>query len=161
MRAEINQGQLLNKFKNAKEYIVDVKKQALRNAVDHLVERSPIDTGVYIDNHQVAPGNATPSSPRTSSEGLRGYYDIYGRNYNRLDPSFPERAEARQRLWQDIEALPDDFKRASISNSAEHFNLVEYGWPRKAGYAPFTSMKSGWPQFKIDAEATARARYKK
>jgi hypothetical protein len=143
MRAEVNKGQILNKFKGAEDFIEDAKAET------------------YIDNHNVASGNQAPVTSRTTSEGRDGYYDLEGDAYNALAPR-AERDEARQRLYSQILELPDGWKRASFSNSSEHFNSVEYGenWRHTEGYAVYTSLRAAWPQLKADAVAEAEARSK-
>lgn len=164
MRAEFNRGQILNKLKAAEEFIDDAKEEVLRGAVDLLVNRSPVDTGTYIDNHNIGAGNDTPVTSNTSSEGRSGYFDIEGPAYEPLAPR-PERDEARQRMYSQILALPDGWKRASFSNSAMHFTDVEYGGPRwegkygpSNGYGVYAQLRSAWPVIKQDAVNEARAR---
>lgn len=159
MRAELNRGQLLNEFKLAEKLIDEAKSEVMKDAADYIVERSPVDTGTYIDNHNIGVGNSTPVSSSTSSEGKTGYYAIEGLAYNPLAPR-TEREEARQKLWSQIIALPDGWKRASISNSAAHFNDVEYGWSTRSGYGVFASLKAAWPTIKAEAVKRAEAKFK-
>jgi uncharacterized protein YbdZ (MbtH family) len=168
MRAELNRGQLLNKFKLAEKLIDEAKSEAIKGAADHLVKVSPVDTGTYIDNHNIGVGNSTPVSSSTSSEGKTGYYAIEGLAYNPIAPRV-EREEARQKLWSQIIALPEGWKRASLSNSAVHFNEVEYGWTPSpgsrvkepvSGYGVYASLRAAWPTIKADAVARAEAKFK-
>ena len=158
MRAELNRGQIAKKIEGAKQKVDDFKAQTLREAADFLAEVSPIDTGTYIDNHNIGVGNSVPVTSQTSSDGRTGYYDIEGLAYNPLAERV-ERDEARSRLWAQIEALPEGWKRASIGNTAMHFTNVEYGWPTREGYAVYTRLRQMWPSLKADAATKLGIKY--
>jgi len=144
MRAEVNRGQILNKFKNAKDLVEEAKAESMRKAAAWVVLRSPVDTGTYMENHNIGEGNSVPASSIQSSFG-RPKVD-YG----------PVSQASLNNMYAQIDRLPEDWKRASIANTAFHSEEVEY----THGYGVYTSLRAAWPQLKAEAVAEAEARSK-
>jgi len=144
MRAEVNRGQILNKFKNAKDLVEEAKAESMRKAAAWVVLRSPVDTGTYMENHNIGEGNSVPASSIQSSDG-RPKVD-YG----------PVSQASLNNMYAQIDRLPEDWKRASIANTAFHSEKVEY----THAYGVYASLRAAWPQLKAEAVAEAEARSK-
>lgn len=85
-----------------------------RMIVESIVSVSPVDTGTYMDSHNIVVGRqgaATESSHRKPR-----------------NQSWSTHAEsALARLYGQIESLPDVVSDVRIANSAIHARFVEYG----------------------------------
>lgn len=145
LRAQINRGQIKNKFKKIDLLIDEAKKRTLGEAAAWVMLRSPVDTGTYMDNHNIGQGNYVPSSASTSSKGK-----IRKQEWS----EYVKKAEAR--LAEQIESLPEDWKRATLANTSEHADEVEY----KHGYGVYTSLRAAWPTLKAKAVSEAEAKFK-
>ena len=145
MRAEINRGQILNKFKKAEALVDEAKALTMYEAAAYVVLRSPVDTGTYMDNHNIGVGNSVPSSSIQSSDGRP-----------RNQPWEPASQEAINRMDAQISNLPEGWKRASIGNTAYHVDAVEY----THGYAVYTALRAAWPALKQKAIAEAEAKFR-
>jgi hypothetical protein len=145
LRVQINRGQIKNKFKKIDLLIDEAKKRALGEAAAWVMLRSPVDTGTYMDNHNIGQGNSVPSSASISSKG---------KPKNQNWTAHANEAEAR--LAGQIESLPEDWKRATIANTSEHADEVEY----KHGYGVYTSLRAAWPTLKAKAVSEAEAKFK-
>ena len=148
MRAEINRGQILNKFKKAEALVDEAKSLTMHEAAAYVVLRSPVDTGTYMDNHSIGAGNDVPlpDDPKgRSSEGKE-----------RGRPWQLKADEAINRMAVQVENLPEGWKRASIGNTAYHSDEVEY----THGYAVYTALRAAWPALKQKAIAEAEAKFR-
>ena len=141
MRAEVNRGQILAKFKKAEDLVDEAKNEIMMGAAEWVVLRSPIDTGNYVFSHRIHEGNAGGFSPTSSTPYQKGTFN---------------EQQAFEQLYSDVESLPDDWKRASIVNVAEYADEVEY----THGYGVYTSLRAAWPTIKAEAVAKAEAKYK-
>ena len=95
-----------------------IPKDFLKETVDEIVLNSPVDTGTYMDSHNVG----VVGEPATSRGKPRN--QSYEDHANR----------ALERMYLQIDALPEDSTRHYISNSADHAFFVEY----EHGHAPYT-----------------------
>ena len=146
MRAEVNRGQILNKFKKAEQLVDDAKNEIMMGAAEWVVLRSPVDTGTYITSHRIAAGNSGGFDFQSSKSPKKA----------RNQEWQPWANKAMDQLYSDIQFLPEDWKRASIENVALHSDLVEY----EHGYGVYASLRAAWPSIKEEAIAKAEAKYK-
>lgn len=145
MRAELNQGQIANKFKKPKALVDEAKALIMYEAAAYVVLRSPVDTGTYMDNWNIGAGNDVPLSKSQSSD-----------RKPRNQPWQPYSDKAINRMDAQISNLPEGWKRASIGNTAYHADEVEY----THGYAVFTALRAAWPALKQKAIAQAEAKFR-
>lgn len=98
-----------------------------RMIVESIVQLSPVDTGTYMDSHNVVVGQqgaATESSHRKP----------------RNQPWGTHAGDALSRMYAQIEALPDTVQDVKVANSAIHARFVEYGGASGGGgYAVYQS----------------------
>lgn len=110
-----------NRTSVAKQILaLEQKIEGFRNKVfigmaTSVVQRSPVDTGTYMDSHSVGIGR-NRSGPITSSRGKP-------RGQNRS----PYESAALARLIAQINALPPLANPVYFKNNAEHARYVEYG----------------------------------
>lgn len=103
-----------------------MKKDVFKAVAAKVVEFSPVDTGTYMDAHNITSGK--------SSSGT----DMSSRGKPRRRPYAPHASAALDRLNGQIDALGPNDKEAFIGNSAHHGMVVEYGGPKTPAYAPYT-----------------------
>lgn len=110
-------------LKDLQEKLEELPKEFLRETVEEIVRLSPVDTGTYMDSHNVGVVGA-----RESSHGKvpNQSYDIHADN-------------AIIRMNDQIDALPEDSTKHFIANNSVHAWKVEYeGWKDKGPYSPYT-----------------------
>lgn len=103
------------------EQLEELPKEFLRLTADEIVARSPVDTGTYMEAHNIG----ATTAPTTSTGKPR--HQEYG--------TYADAALGR--LYAQIEALPTDTTRHYISNNSQHAWKVEY----EHGWAPYTSAR--------------------
>lgn len=132
-----NTGALADKIRRLEAEIDDFKSEILNEAAGVLVTQSPVDTGTYMDSFHVGPssgGGFTTSRGKPKNQ----YWEDHG-------------PKAMTRMSGEIEAIKDG-RAAVFYNEAEHASDVEY----EHGHAPFTTMRSRFPE--IVARAASRVR---
>lgn len=95
-------------------------KRAVQHMVDKVIEYSPVDTGTYMDSHNVRQGRT--SSQATESSARKDRDQPYGEHA----------AAASSRMNGQIEALGDS-REAVVANNAVHARFVEYGSSKMFG----------------------------
>lgn len=132
-----NTGALADKIRRLEAEIDDFKSEILNEAAGVLVTQSPVDTGTYMDSFHVGPS------------GGGGFTTSKGKPRNQ--PYQPSADQAMTRMSNEIESIKEG-SAAVFYNEAEHATEVEY----EHGYAPFTTMRSRFPE--IVARAASRVR---
>lgn len=112
------------------EEIVGVKKKFYRALARVIVQYSPVDTGTYMDEHNVLSGRSG-STRAASSHGKP-----------RRQPRGAFEADAINRLFRQIDALPDDADSVVIANFAAHARFVERGRQGAAGHLVYTRARA-------------------
>lgn len=119
------------------------KEEYLQGVASSVVLDSPVDTGTYMESHNIG---TTPRGGSTSSRGKpKGQpYGVYAQ------PTL-------NRLFTEIELLADvDVDKVYIYNTAEHATSVEY----EHGYEVYSRAKNKAKQIAEEAAAKVKARYK-
>lgn len=111
-----------NKAERLKAALENFQSDVLVGGAREVAKWSPVDTGAYMDSHNVESG-IVGSMPGISSEGRPRFQD---------KSSYEMAAVAR--MEQQVEAM-EDKSIATIYNNAEHAQDVEYRW----GYEPYTA----------------------
>lgn len=107
-----------------------------KKLVDEVIRLSPVDTGTYMDNHEIQEG-------RTSAVGTAS-----SAGKPRFQPKEPYANDARARLHARIDALTSDHKSVYIANYSVHAPLVEYGGAKMPViHAPYTRARDATPRF--------------
>lgn len=105
-----------------KEQLEELPKEFMRRTVDEIVAYSPVDTGTYMDAHNIGTTRGASSSfGKPQNQDYQPYADA-----------------ATERLYAQIEALGPEVTRHYISNNSLHAWKVEY----EHGWAPYTSARS-------------------
>jgi hypothetical protein len=109
-----------------------------RRAVQHMVERvvaySPVDTGTYMDSHNVREGRTGGSANQSSHRKPR-------------DQSYSQHAaEALDRMTGQVESLGDS-RAAVVANDAVHARFVEYGTSKTFGYMVYSRAREDTKEF--------------
>lgn len=107
-----------------------MKKDVFRAVAAKVVEFSPVDTGTYMDAHNITLGRSGSAT------------DMSSRGKERKRPRSPYEASAIDRLNAQIDAIGPDQKSAFIGNSSHHGMVVEYGGPKTPAYAPYTRARA-------------------
>ena len=110
------------KIKELQERLGRLPKEYLKEFANEVVLNSPVDTGTYMDAHNVG-----VEGPVVSSHGKP-----------RNQPYEPHANDALARLYAQIDALPDEQTKYYISNNSVHAFRVEYEY----GYAPYTTARA-------------------
>lgn len=104
-----NRFRVFKKMKELEEKLEQLPKQYLKELATEVVLQSPVDTGTYMDSHNI---------------GQVGEYAVsHGKPHNQ--PYEPHANSALERMFMQIESLPVDTTRYYISNSAAHAQKVE------------------------------------
>ena len=130
------------KFKKLEQMIEGYTEIYAQKMAEQIVLRSPVDTGTYMEGHNLGVSAVGASS---SSEGKP-----------RKQPYQPYAQEALNRLFMQASALPHNAHRIVFSNDAFHADMVEY----EHGYAPYTSAAREHHRIAKEAEAEAKARFR-
>lgn len=122
--------------------MVDGFQEALlQGMAESVVLDSPVDTGTYMESHNVG---TSPESSRNSSRGKprNQPYETYAQ-------------ASLNELFVQIEAVSgEDLDNIYFYNTAEHATDVEY----VHGYEPYSRMMAKAPQIAEQAAAKVRAR---
>lgn len=108
----------------------EMKKDVYRGVADVVISASPVDSGTYMDSHNIQIGRTSASTTNSSK----------GKPRNR--PREPHENAARDRLYAQIDALDGTETDVYIGNSAHHGMVVEYGGPKTPAYAPYTKARA-------------------
>jgi len=119
-----NRTRISKKLKELEEKLEQLQPQFLKETVETIVAYSPVDTGTYMDAHNV---------------GVVGE-PVSSKGKPRNQPYGPHAQAALVRTFAQIETLPDG-TNAYISNSALHAPLVEY----ERIWAPYTEARAQAP----------------
>lgn len=104
-----------------KEQLEELPKEFMRQTVDEIIRNSPVDTGTYMDAHNIG--------------ATKGITTSHGKPHNQ---PFSQHSEpAKERLYSQIEALGPEVTKHFISNNAAHAWKVEY----ELEYAPYTTAR--------------------
>jgi hypothetical protein len=104
----------------------NMKKDVFKAVAAKVVDFSPVDTGTYMDAHNIAIGRSSSATDMSSK----------GKPRNR--PKQPHANAVIDRLHGQIDAMSPEDKSAFIGNSSHHGMVVEYGGPKTPAYAPYT-----------------------
>lgn len=111
-KVKVSTGQTRDKFGRFAEKLDLLKEEHLGELSATAIAVSPVDTGTYITSHEINP-TGTPSGSTTS------------KGKPTKQPYQPFADEGLNNLWGDIQALPEGFTSASLTNKAEHAQEVE------------------------------------
>ena len=133
-----NRTRVSKKIKELQEKLEEFPKEFMRITADIVIENSPVDTGTYMDAHQIG----TSESITTS----------HGKPRNQPYGNFA--SEARDRLYSQINGLNVDGSDWFITNNSAHNMRVEYtGWDSTPAYSPYTIARGYAPIALEEAKA--------
>ena len=133
-----NRTRVAKKIKELQEKLEQFPKEFMRITADIIIENSPVDTGTYMDAHQIG----TSESITTS----------HGKPHNQPYSNFAD--EARNRLYSQISGLSIDGSDWFITNNSAHNIRGEYtGWNSKPAYSPYTIARGYAPIALEEAKA--------
>ena len=133
-----NRTRVSKKIKELQEKLEEFPKEFMRITADVVIKNSPVDTGTYMDAHQIG----TSESITTS----------HGKPHNQPYSNFAE--AARDRLYSQINGLSVDGSDWFITNNSAHNIRVEYtGWNSKPAYSPYTIARGYAPIALEEAKA--------
>ncbi|CAB4125104.1 hypothetical protein UFOVP59_78 [uncultured Caudovirales phage] len=119
-------------FQKVNKDLDDVRKEFYYGLAEVLVRVSPVDTGAYMDSHNI--GTDTTRAGYTSKEGEHKAQGV---------SRGPVEERTLARLSSEIESIPEDATKVYIANCSPHSKFVEdggKGW-KTPGYAPFRIMR--------------------
>ncbi len=103
-------------LRNVEQDLEAVRNEFLKGMAREVVLPSPVDTGTYVMSHNVG---------ETSAAGQ------FTGNIRYINPPGQSRAgmqaEALDKLYAQIDALPANQTRVNLSNNSAHANIVEEG----------------------------------
>lgn len=109
-------------------------KRAVSHMAQKVVEYSPVDTGTYMDSHNVRQGRDFGNPTESSAKKPR-------------DQSYDDHASAAlSRMAGQIESL-GNAREAVISNDAVHARYVENGSSKMFGYAVYLRAREDTKDF--------------
>lgn len=117
-----NRTRVSRKIKELQEQLSEVPKEFLRLTAREIVFESPVDTGTYMDAHNIGYVGSLSTS--------------HGKPKNQ--PYEPYASTALDRLYTQINALPPETTKHYISNNSAHAWKVEY----ELGYSPYTTARA-------------------
>lgn len=127
----------------------DVRNEFLKGMAREVVLSSPVDTGTYVMSHNV---------------GERSAAGQFTGNIRYIGPPGQNKGTMQQvalfKLYTQIDALPAEQTRVSLSNKSAHANIVEdggWGWKRSA-YKVYTVARNNAPRILQDAVNKVKAR---
>lgn len=129
------------KFKKLEQMLEGYTEIYAQKMAEQIVLRSPVDTGTYMEGHNLGVSAVGASS---SSKGKP-----------RKQPYQPYAQAALNQLFMQASALPHNSNRIVFSNNSFHADEVEY----KHGYAPYRSAAREHSRIAKEAEAEAKARF--
>lgn len=132
----VNNQAISTKTKKLRLTLTDFYYLFLQKMSEQIVLNSPVDTGAYMDSHNIngGPGYSSKGRPRGQAFGQYGQ-------------------EAVNRLYGQIASLPEG-SDAYMVNNAPHASAVEY----QHGYAPYTTARLMAQALAAEAEREAKAR---
>ena len=133
-----NRTRVSKKIKELQEKLEQFPKEFMRITADVVIKNSPVNTGTYMDAHQIG----TSESITTS----------HGKPHNQPYSNFAE--AARDRLYSQINGLSVDGSDWFITNNSAHAVRVEYiGWDNVPAYSPYTIARGYAPIALEEAKA--------
>ena len=133
-----NRTSVSKRIKELEQKLEEFPKEFMRITADVIIKNSPVDTGTYMDAHQIG----TSESMTTS----------HGKPHNQSYGDFA--SEARDRLYSQIEGLSVDGSNWFITNNSAHAIRVEYtGWDFVPAYSPYTIARGYAPVALEEAKA--------
>ena len=133
-----NRTRVSKKIKELQEKLEEFPKEFMKITADVIIKNSPVDTGTYMDAHQIG----TSESITTS----------HGKPHNQPYSNFAE--TARDRLYSQINGLSVDGSDWFITNNSAHAIRVEYiGWDNVPAYSPYTIARGYAPIALEEAKA--------
>ena len=134
-----NRTSVSKRIKELEQKLEEFPKEFMRITADVIIKNSPVDTGTYMDAHQIG----TSESITTS----------HGKPHNQPYSNFAE--AARDRLYSQINGLNVDGSDWFITNNSAHAVRVEYiGWDNVPAYSPYTIARVYEPIALEEAKAT-------
>ena len=133
-----NRTRVSKKIAQLQEKLEQFPKEFMKITADIVIKNSPVDTGTYMDAHQIG----TEESITTS----------HGKPHNQPYSNFAD--AARDRLYSQIEGLKVDGSNWFITNNSAHAIRVEYtGWNDIPAYSPYTIARGYAPIALEEAKA--------
>ena len=133
-----NRTRVSKRIKELEQKLEEFPKEFMRITADVIIKNSPVDTGTYMDAHQIG----TSESITTS----------HGKPHNQSYGDFA--SEARDRLYSQINGLSVDGSNWFITNNSAHNVRVEYtGWDNVPAYSPYTIARGYAPIALEEAKA--------
>ena len=133
-----NRTNVSKRIKELEQKLEEFPKEFMRITADVIIKNSPVDTGTYMDAHQIG----TSESITTS----------HGKPHNQSYGDFA--SEARDRLYSQINGLSVDGSNWFITNNSAHAIRVEYtGWDSVPAYSPYTIARGYAPVALEEAKA--------
>ena len=133
-----NRTRVSKRIKELEQKLEEFPKEFMRITADVIIKNSPVDTGTYMDAHQIG----TSESITTS----------HGKPHNQSYGDFA--SEARDRLYSQINGLSVDGSNWFITNNSAHEIRVEYtGWDFVPAYSPYTTARGYAPVALEEAKA--------
>ena len=133
-----NRTRVSKRIKELEQKLEEFPKEFMRITADVIIKNSPVDTGTYMDAHQIG----TSESITTS----------HGKPHNQPYSNFAE--AARDRLYSQINGLSVDGSDWFITNNSAHAIRVEYiGWDNVPAYSPYTIARGYAPIALEEAKA--------
>ena len=133
-----NRTSVSKRIKELEQKLEEFPKEFMRITADVIIKNSPVDTGTYMDAHQIG----TSESITTS----------HGKPHNQSYGDFA--SEARDRLYSQINGLNVDGSNWFITNNSAHAIRVEYtGWDNVPAYSPYTIARGYAPVALEEAKA--------
>ena len=133
-----NRTRVSKKISELQEKLEEFPKEFMRITADVIIKNSPVDTGTYMDAHQIG----TSESITTS----------HGKPHNQSYSNFAE--AARDKLYSQINGLNVDGSDWFITNNSAHAVRVEYiGWDNVPAYSPYTIARGYAPVALEEAKA--------
>lgn len=121
---------LTQKLQQIQQDLGDIQKLFLLNLAEDIVEASPVDSGMYVNGHNIETGVGSAGGQFTGP---------YVNNPTSPNPR-AEKDKAMGKLRGQIETLPEDLGIVSINNRVPHAYKVEYGgWSTKGPYAVYST----------------------
>ena len=133
-----NRTRVSKRIKELEQKLEEFPKEFMKITADVIIKNSPVDTGTYMDAHQIG----TSESITTS----------HGKPHNQPYSNFAE--AARDRLYSQINGLSLDGSNWFITNNSAHNMRVEYtGWETVPAYSPYTIARGYAPIALEEAKA--------
>lgn len=133
-----NRTRVAKKISQLQEKLEQFPKEFMKITADVIISHSPVDTGTYMDAHQIG----TAESITTS----------HGKPHNQPYSNFAD--AAKDRLYSQINGLSVDGSDWFITNNSAHAVRVEYiGWSRVPAYSPYTIARGYAPIALEEAKA--------